>query len=284
MKSWRTKLWKFIKEKGWSFIREKGWYIFLLTISSLYVWHYRFEIYQFQEMNARNLVFILWLILLFWPLFNEMEFLGVKVKKEVEKATGEVKDSLSELRLQIMDLKISNSNANTIVIGDSLAPKEQLDKMLLNINDLPIVAKGEDKKANYTADKIEFDISEQTLYLFKVRLSLEQALSEICEKTGYAGDKRFRNMSNHLSRIGVLSSETSKIIHQIQEITNRGIHGEIISTEYIDFIKKALPLILKELTNSNQGLNYCICPKCKYQGYAPFENVCPRCGFVYDDD
>lgn len=73
---------KLFGKKMWQFIKRKSWYMVLLIASSFYVWHYRSEIHQLKELNAQNLIFILWLLLLFWPLFSEMEFLGVKVKKK----------------------------------------------------------------------------------------------------------------------------------------------------------------------------------------------------------
>lgn len=67
-------------------------------LNSTQVWCYRFDIYELKELNARNLIFILWLILLLLPLFSEMEFLGVKIKKEVQKETEEVKGLLQNLQ------------------------------------------------------------------------------------------------------------------------------------------------------------------------------------------
>lgn len=37
------------------------WYSLLLLLSSLYVWKYRFEINQLKELNAKNIIFILWI-------------------------------------------------------------------------------------------------------------------------------------------------------------------------------------------------------------------------------
>lgn len=273
------------KKAIWQLIKKKAWYLILLIASSLYVWHYRLEIYQLKELNVRNLIFILWLFLLLCPLFSEMELLGVKVKKEIEKATGEFKDSLAEVRMQLMDLKISNSNANTIYIGEALVSKEQLNKLLENVE----ATKEGTEKANTKTDdsslnKIEICVPEQNVYLFEVRLSLENLVSKICEKTGYVGNQLYTSKIDHLSRIGFLSTETAKIISQIWTIANRGIHGEIVSTEYIEFVKKAVPMVFKVIKDGDQALNYCVCPRCKYKGYAVFENVCPRCGNVFGDD
>lgn len=296
----RDKVWLFIEKKVWEFIKQRAWYIILLVAGSFYVWYYRFEIYQLNELNAQNLIFILWLLLLFWPLISEMEFLGVKVKKEVEKATGEVKENLADLRMQFMELKVSNtnlnSNRNTILFGGFLDSQSQMTKTLEWIEKSSETPKEPHtthsnetiKRSSITSDEsLEtdlLDVSEETMYLFKVRLNLENMISRICEKTGYEGNLVFNNKLNYLSRMGFFDIDTTKTISQIWTIANRGIHGEIVSTEYIDFVKKAIPIIFKKLQNGDQSLNFCVCPYCNYKGYAVFENVCPRCGNVHDCD
>ena len=173
---------KLFGKKIWQFIKRKSWYMVLLIASSLYVWHYRLEIHQLKELNAQNLIFILWLLLLFWPLFSEMEFLGVKVKKEVEKATEEVKDTVHTLQTQISQLQMSNTVANNISLGNVLLPSEQKLEELLQIVrslqathiDTPVA----DDSIGIAGDK--------NVYLFKVRLEIETLLRELCEKIGYA--------------------------------------------------------------------------------------------------
>lgn len=93
-------------------LKKHAWYIALLVASSIYVIHYRFEIHQLKEINAQNLIFILWLILLLFPLFSEMEFLGVKLKREIVKSNNEIKDAVHDLQLQIM--QIANANNNNV--------------------------------------------------------------------------------------------------------------------------------------------------------------------------
>ncbi len=94
-------------------------------LSSTYVWCYRFDIYELKELNARNLIFILWLILLLLPLFSEMEFLGVKIKKEVQKETEEVKGLLQNLQTQVNQLQLTNSVANNINLSNATLTSEQ---------------------------------------------------------------------------------------------------------------------------------------------------------------
>ena len=65
-------IWKFIRYI-WKCMNGRKWYSLLLLLSSLYVWKYRFEINQLKELNAKNIIFILWIFLLAFPLFSEME-------------------------------------------------------------------------------------------------------------------------------------------------------------------------------------------------------------------
>lgn len=71
-----------------SYVKRKWWYLVLLFATTGFVVYYRnnVSIFELKEINAMNLIFILWLILLVFPLFSEMEFFGIKVKKEVEEA------------------------------------------------------------------------------------------------------------------------------------------------------------------------------------------------------
>ncbi len=284
------------KEKILSYLNRKWWYLVLLIFSTIYVLYYRYDIYQFKELNAMNLIFILWLILLLRPLFSEMEFLGIKLKREVEKARAEVKENLNDLRLHIIDLKISNSNANTINFGNGFLPTEQKLKELVeefitksnsansNIVEENVTPNTDIFKDTKVDSNINFDIAEESMYLFKVRLMLEKTLTDLCEKIDYDGHKSIHEMLRYLNRREVINGKAADLISQVLKIANRGIHGEIVSNEYIDFIKKVLPELKKQLNEINTSLKYCICPKCKYTGYSRFENVCPRCGFTSDDD
>ena len=113
---------KSVMKKLWEFVKKKCWYIILLGLSSAYVWYYRLEIYQLKELNSRNLIFIVWLILLLLPLFSEMEFLGVKIKKEIQKETEEVKESLKSIQTQMNNLQLTNSVANNFSFNNSTLP------------------------------------------------------------------------------------------------------------------------------------------------------------------
>ena len=279
----------------WDFIKAKGWYIFLLILSTCYVMYYRFEIYELKEINARNLIFLLWLLLLALPLFSEMEFLGIKVKKqvkkEVEKATEEVKGTLQNIQTQLTQMQISSSVSNNVTFGNTALPSEQkLEELVTIVRELK-EASSTRITINPSAPVIQTVNSDDSsirdhnsnLYLVKVRYEIDISLRELCGKIGYNADMPISKMLQILNHEQVLAGRTCELINEVRKIANRGIHGEIISNEYITFVESAYPEIQHQLRAAIQNLKPITCPRCKFSGYSKLENVCPQCGYTYDD-
>ena len=123
MMKWLKKIHDFLIDKGKVkaelFWIKKVWYILLLILSSIYVYN-NFE--QLAEQcficlfNGNSLIFILWIILLFMPLFDSIEGYGFKFNKEQDELDKEIKDlgnrvqnqenyaNMEELRSQFEDI------------------------------------------------------------------------------------------------------------------------------------------------------------------------------------
>jgi hypothetical protein len=84
------------KGKIISYLKNNWWYLILLSLSTIYITYYRDDIYQLEKLNAKNLIFIVWLVLLLFPLFSEMELFGLRLKREIDKAKAEVKENLND--------------------------------------------------------------------------------------------------------------------------------------------------------------------------------------------
>lgn len=254
------------------------WYIFLLFISTFYVIKYRFDIYEMKELDARNLIFILWIFLLGIPLFSEIEIGAVKLKKEIEKARIDAKNSIDELKCQIQEMKVANTN--TLVVNNQPLPSQdelsQLQKQ------------AEADKSVKNGGEIEFNVAEDNIYLFQVRLSIEKKLLTLCNFFQYNERKSMYTMTQFLIKHEVIDYRIAGLIREVINIANRGVHGEIIDSSYLQFVKETYPVIENNLdknidfyTNNNY---YFACPRCGYSGPSKYNNICPKCGFVLDDD
>lgn len=260
----------------WKRIKERGWYIILLVASTVYVYKTHSEINQLKELNVQNLIFLLWLLLLFWPLFSEMEFLGVKIKKEVEKETADVKNDVQTIKAQIVQLQMSNTVANNISLSSTSLPSEQKIEELLRIVRGMQTAHANESISSPTP--IIHDES-KNVYLFKVRLAIETTLRELCEKLDlHINSLSVEEMAHALNHVQVINGMTCDLISQVAKIATRGVHGEIVSHEYMTFVQETYPEIVRQLNEVNSALRFIICPKCKYSGYSTNENFCPKCG------
>lgn len=239
------KLW----QKLLSFLKEKLWYIFLLAISTIYLGINRFAIKKLDDASMLSAVFIIWVILLALPLFSELEFLGVKVKKEVkkavEKSNEEVKASLDNLQQIVSQIQVSNSVAPQFTINSgSLPTEEKIDKLT---EELHLFNEQNKNKQAEQQDKVTIPV--QNLELFKMRYGIEVRLKEALELIGYNSKNRASLMQGtyYLNQQGVLDPTSTDLVIQMLRIANRGVHGEIIGQKYMDFASEAYPQIIDAL-------------------------------------
>ena len=184
-----------------------------------------------------NLVFLLWLFLLLFPLISELEFLGIKIKKVVDKETSEIKKDVDGLRQQIAIAQNSNAIANSINLSYGIVPSRQ---------------EIEEKK-NQTNDNLieEQDwyksIDENSALLFKIRYAIESSLRKICREMEIDNRQPTYRVVKELKRKGIIDYDTMDSIMKVTGIANRGIHGEIVSSEYMEYVKEAVPRIFDRL-------------------------------------
>ena len=241
-------------QKQLSFLKEKLWYIFLLTISTAYLVSNKFAIEKLDDASMLSAVFIIWVILLALPLFSELEFLGVKVKKEVkkavEKSNEEVKASLNNLQQLVSQIQISNSVAPQFTInGGSLPSEGKIDKLT---EELHLYNEQNKNKQAEQQDKV--NIPTQNLELFKMRYGIEAKLNDAMDLIGYNGKNHISLVQSayYLSQQGVLDPKCIDLLIQVVRIANRGVHGEIVDQKYLDFASEAYPKIIDALDDCKE--------------------------------
>lgn len=107
---------------------KKAWYILLLALSTIYV-SCNFNTLVTQcfvcQFNGNSLIFILWLILLFLPLFSSIEGYGFKFSKEREEQEEQT------FRIKVLRNKILKENT----IPDINELEEQLETIIKESKD-----------------------------------------------------------------------------------------------------------------------------------------------------
>lgn len=265
-------------KKNFKFI----WGIILFSFGVFYIYNsYERIIVSLNVLDCFMIVCTL--VLAFLPFVSEISLPGFSLKKEIINTKREMKEAIVDLKYQMIDIKSFTAQSNTQNINlEYLPSKEQLSDEISKIEESK--EKDNIKEKNVEPEN-EINVSEDVIYLFKVRFILEQYVNDILNRNGYRNTKPIYERFRILYSEKLIIEDTYKYLQQVINICNRSIHGEVISKEYIEFVKKAVPTILNQLKQIDRRLErFFSCPKCKYVGNSEYDNVCPKCGFVSDDE
>jgi len=260
------------------------WGIILLGISVFYLYTYSERIAS-EPSTIDYIVIVGAVILVFLPFISEISLMGFSIKKEIEANKQETKSALTELRGQLIDIRataIQNTTQN-LHLDFSPLPSSAIVHEVLNMPD----EKTDNKDNKDLSIDSEFIATEDVTFLFQTRYALEKYVNKTLNHLGHTNLKSLYSKIDVLYRAELIDSQLQHNIKQVLSICNRGIHGEIISNEYILYVKKIIPHFYKELDKEITRLGYkhiITCPKCRFVGYSDHENVCPNCGYTTCDD
>lgn len=239
----------------------KLWYIALLFCSSVYVKMNWLPQSNFTHLSLDMVIKIVWIMLLLFPLFSEIEVGSVKPKREIKMP-------------KVMDVKISSSN--TMVVNNSLPFAPEIADAEKTVS-----LKGNDSK------DIEKGTRERAIELFGGRYSIRNLINKLCDKTNYLKmqekPKSFQEKTLFLVKHKALDYRILGDINYIVNVAKRGIAGEIISDYYYLYYKAKFPVVeerLKTLVGHCEGEDMVTCTRCQYSGktrglYCPFCDAPP---------
>ena len=161
--------------------------------------------------------------------FSELEFLGIKikkeVKKEVEKNNEELKSTIHLLQGQISQIQIATGIANRISITNETMSLEELKKLVSKV--------GNQENPNHKSEK---------------RKNVPAPVKRLCQKSGM--ELPYATIGKCIDALlgeELMSLETVQLIGQVSQITSRIIHGEKMEKQYLDIVEGVYPQIIKEL-------------------------------------
>ncbi len=79
---------------------KKVWYIILVITTSIYVFYNFSDLVSFtffEKFNGKNLIFIVWIVLLLLPLFDNFEGFGIRFTRHAQKVSRASKEIADEL-------------------------------------------------------------------------------------------------------------------------------------------------------------------------------------------
>ena len=231
-------------------INKTNYWLGLLIFFTLILVLMYFGIISGLEEGFFYAVFALWVCLLLMPLFVEIEFLGIKLKKEMQDFKEDVKGEIQSLKLEV-----KNTNNQQVIFGGYGPPPSD--------SKIPILEKEiEELKKKYNSDKSsidpnasffgpgqlnitglkqKFDTPEVSMQLFQIRFNLEELITKIWNNYNEYFSQKNRvvsptRMLNDLRDIDLLDRDIIGLTRDVLAICNAAIHGREVSEKQIEFV------------------------------------------------
>lgn len=222
------------------------WWLSLLIFFSGYLLVNSKRLFENNLIQIDYAFFILWVILLLFPLFSEIDIAGIKFKKEFDALKTEIKEQIFSLRNEIHNTTSIQFNAGLPLppSGDKLKERERIYDSILDLSKMGSVEL-------YPQPKLT-RIPRNNQYLFEVRYTLEDEFKKLMkERFDYEfNEKRptpIIQMVKFLFENELLDIRIRNLISDIISICNRAVHNQIITEEQYLFVKKYFPEVIRYL-------------------------------------
>jgi hypothetical protein len=188
-------------------------------------------------------IFLIFIVLLVIPLFQEFSIFGVSFKKEIENLKRDVEK-------QIISLKSDIQNTVNIYPYRPPPPDSELPDIERKLLDAVQRAwKQGNIQISIEEEKPEIEIPEDTQFLFSVRLQIERELRRINRVLDISSRPHLitLNILRYLEENKHISSILADSIREIYSICSAAIHGEEVSGAKIKFVRDVSPALINYL-------------------------------------
>jgi len=222
------------------------WWFLLLIFFSDYLLINSARLFENNLIHIDYIFLSLWIILLIFPLFSEIDIAGIKLKKEFDSLKTEIRDQIFSLRNEIHNTTSIQFNS-----GPLLPPSDEKLKEREQVYDSIIDSRKTGRSIESPQPEL-IRIPEKNQFLFEVRFTLEDELKKLMkERFDYEfNEKRpipIIQMAKFLFEKELLDIRIRNLISDILSICNRAVHNQIITEEQYEFVKKFYPEIIRSL-------------------------------------
>jgi hypothetical protein len=203
------------------------WGIIVITLG-FYFWQRFPDLSTGKTVTADMLVFIIWMAVCLVPFFNQFEFLGLKLKGQIEEAKQELQGEISSLRNEITNNNNVDVKPNFWVGGQSTpASDEKLQEMEEKLNR---IIKATEAGFGYEAKTVtSSNIAPDIMFLMETRYKIESGLRKLAPLSGLEVGRRPLPMVKILYQLvqsEILPSELAQVAREVYSICSPAIHGD----------------------------------------------------------
>jgi hypothetical protein len=230
---------------------QKTYYwIFLLLVFTIFNFVWIKPFLEGLTTERDTTLLLIWVVILFFPLVSEIDFLGFSFKKEMDAFKTEISGKMLDLRSQIQN-SISVITRNTqevnVYYGRPSPPKklEKLDETFRLISGQATftpsttITGSRTLKPSSTTIPPDYEVDAERKSLFEFRYALEQHISDIWERN-FDADKKPKNIMQILRilfNIDIIGPIYFQMYKESYAICTSAIHGADYTPKQYDFVK-----------------------------------------------
>lgn len=235
------------------------WWVVLLLLTGIILYK-RFEaITTGQSVPADVFVFLIFVALMLVPNFSEIEFFGLKLKKEIEDLKTDINVKFGDIKNEIRNSQSQTLN-QTIQAYGQYGPPPPDNKLPELEEEIDRIVKAKLQENGVIIDQrltSRIDVPEDNLTMFKVRYNIETQLRRIWENRFY--EKSYDQRINHqptmriiqdLTKYEIIDNNFYGILREILSICNYAIHGEQVTDNQVSFVSKNAKFVLDYLRDT----------------------------------
>lgn len=232
------------------------WWIILLLLTGIILFKRYEAITTGQSVPADVFVFLIFVALMLVPIFSEIEFFGLKLKREIEELKTDIKIKFGDIKNEIRNTQTQTLN-QTIQAYGQYGPPPPDSKLPELEEEIDRIVKAKLQEHGVIIDQpltSRIDVPEDNLTMFKVRYNIETQLRRIWENRfdEKAFDQRFRHQPimriiQDLTKYEIIDNNFYGILREILSICNYAIHGEEVTDNQVNFVSKNAKVVLDYL-------------------------------------
>lgn len=199
------------------------------------------------------IIFLIWIALIAAFIFQEVDFFGVKLKRETDNLRSDFKEQILNLRSEIQNtINMRTDISSTINLG---VPASESQLKSLEETAHPLIKQGLKKGGidKETPIQNELEIPNDIQYLFAVRYRIEKELNNLANTTWvWMPDEKGLTpqptmLANTLLERNVINPPLHNALREVLAICNRAIHGRTPNARSIEFVRNMAPDIIAAL-------------------------------------
>jgi len=232
------------------------WWIILLLLTGIILYKRYEAITTGQSVPADVFVFLIFVALMLVPIFSEIEFFGLKLKKEIEDLKTDINVKFGDIKNEIRNTQTQTLN-QTIQAYGQYGPPPPDSKLPELEEEIDRIVKAKLQEHGVIIDRplaSRIDVPEDNLTMFKVRYNIETQLRRIWENRFDVKvfDQRLRYQPTmriilDLTKYEIIDNNFYGILREILSICNYAIHGEQVTDNQVSFVSKNAKFVLDYL-------------------------------------